>query len=93
MNDTRPEISKKIRHLMKQKSGEERMLMGFSMFQAAKEMVLASLHANKTILTPNALKKELFLRFYGNDFDAETKTKILSKLSSNLFLEIKNRPA
>jgi len=43
MNDTPPEIEKKIHEMMMARSGAERLIMGSSMFDAARRIVLASL--------------------------------------------------
>ncbi|MBI4041225.1 MAG: hypothetical protein HY390_05100 [Deltaproteobacteria bacterium] len=78
MNDTHPAIAKKIKTLMGRKSGEERLMMGFSMFDAAKKMVLASLSSSKlNTLTPIKRKYAVLLRFYGNDLSENLKKKIL----------------
>jgi hypothetical protein len=44
------------------RSAEERFVMGAHMFDAAREMVLASLPAG---LAPEELKRRLFQRLYG----------------------------
>jgi hypothetical protein len=75
MNDTAPEIQEKINEIYKNKSGEEKLLIALSMFETARELVISSLPNN---LSDKELRKELFLRFYGNDFSAVEKEKILS---------------
>jgi len=45
------------------RSGEERFLMGVRMFDAARDMVLASLPAG---LSSEELKHQLFRRLYGH---------------------------
>jgi hypothetical protein len=62
MNDTSPEIAEMIRQKLMSRSGEERFLMGIRMFDAAREMTLASLPAG---LSPQELKRQLFQRLYG----------------------------
>jgi len=62
MTDTPPEITELIRHKLMARSGEERFLMGVRMFEAAREMALASLPAD---LSPDELKRRLFQRLYG----------------------------
>ena len=62
MNDTAPEISEMIRQKLMSCSGEERFLMGIRMFDAAREMAMASLPAG---LSPQELKRQLFQRLYG----------------------------
>ncbi len=62
MTDTPPEIAELIRQRLMARSGEERFLMGVQMFNAAREMVLASLPPD---LSPEELRRQLFQRFYG----------------------------
>lgn len=63
MTDTPPEIAELIRQKLMARSGEERFLMGVRMFEAAREMALASLPAG---LSPEELKRRLFQRLYGH---------------------------
>jgi hypothetical protein len=74
MNDTHPEIEKVYSSMMMKKSGEERMLMGFSMYEAAREIVLS------TISDKENWRVSYFERFYQNDFDEQTKIKIIKRL-------------
>jgi hypothetical protein len=62
MNDTTPEIAEKMAAMMMQRSGEERFIMGALMFDAAREIVIASLPSD---LPPSELKRRLFERLYG----------------------------
>ena len=63
MTDTSPEIAELVRQKLMARSGEEGFLMGVRMFDAAREMVLASLPAG---LSPEELKRQLFQRLYGH---------------------------
>jgi hypothetical protein len=62
MTDTTPEIAELIRQKLMAHSAEERFLMGVRMFDAAREMALASLPAE---LSAEELKRQLFQRLYG----------------------------
>lgn len=62
MNDTPPEIAKMIRDGLMKRSGAERMLMGSRSFDAAREMVIASLPRD---LPPAEFKIRLYERIYG----------------------------
>ena len=62
MSDTPPEIAELVRQRLMARSGEERFLMGIRMFDAAREMVLASLPAG---LSREEMKRQVFQRFYG----------------------------
>jgi hypothetical protein len=62
MNDTSPEIEKIVREMIMLRSGEERFLMGALMFDAARELIIASLPPD---LPPLEFKRRLFERIYG----------------------------
>ena len=62
MTDTSIEIAEIVRQKLMARSGEERFLMGVRMFEAAREMALASLPVG---LSPEELKRQLFQRLYG----------------------------
>jgi len=62
MNDTPPEIEAMVREMMLARSGEERFLMGALMFDAAREIIIASLPQN---LAPMEFRRRLFARIYG----------------------------
>ena len=62
MTDTSPEIAELVRQKLMARSCEERFLMGVRSFDAALEMVLASLPEG---LSEEELKRQLFQRLYG----------------------------
>ena len=62
MNDTSPEIERRFRQMIMARSAAERLIMGASMFDAARAMVLASLPGD---LPQDELKRRLFERIYG----------------------------
>ena len=62
MNDTPPAIEDKMRRMIMARSGAERMVMGASMFDAARAMVLASLPKD---LSEDELRLRLLERIYG----------------------------
>jgi len=80
MRDTSPEVERKFRSLLLQRSGEERLKMGCSMHAAAQALVRASVLEKAPDASPATLRQALFLRFYGRDFDARTREKILLAL-------------
>jgi hypothetical protein len=62
MNDTPPEIAALVQEKLLARSGAERLIMGVRMFDAARQMVLASLPKD----LPNIeLRRLLFQRIYG----------------------------
>ena len=66
------------RKMMAEKTGEERILMGFSMFDFSSRILLSSIKKN---IPPSEQKKEIFLRLYRDDFSEEQQEKILERLS------------
>ena len=71
MQDTSIEMQRIYHNLLMSKTGEERFLMGISMFQIAKELVLASF--------PKDLSEEhkrilLMKRFYGREINEITQS-------------------
>ena len=67
--DTSDKVWRHYVQLMMQKTGEERLLMGCSMFDTAKEIVKSSLLAKSVNLDPQDLKRNIFLRFYGHEYN------------------------
>jgi len=80
MNDTPPEIERKYLEMLMERSGEERLKMGCSMHSTARALVKASVLEKDPLASPAALRQALFLRFYGHEFDSETRDKILLAL-------------
>jgi len=84
MNDTHPDVAIRFRELMMRKSGEQRLLMGCSMYDTAKQIVRSAIYNSRPGITETEMKKEIFLRFYGQDFSQAEKEKFLSSLASDI---------
>lgn len=82
MNDTSSEMDQRYRALLMQRTGEERLIMGCAMRDTARAFVEASLRAQDPQATVESIRKGLFLRFYGHEFDAESRAKILAAIES-----------
>jgi len=68
MNDTSPEIENYIRLKMQNKSSIERLKMGFSMFETARNLIKNSIPPE----TDSLEKKIIMLRrMYSSDFSTE----------------------
>ena len=80
MNDTSPAVARKYRALLLQRSGTERLNMGSSMFATARTLLLASLRERDPDASPADIRRTLFLRLYGADFDQQTRERILASL-------------
>mgnify|MGYP001059418863 CR=1 FL=1 len=80
MNDTSPEMAAKLHQLFMQRSGYERMQMGFEMFSFARSIVTSSLEAQGYRGTE--LRQQIFLRTYGSDFTPDQCEKICQALAA-----------
>ena len=63
-----------------QRSGAERLKMGFSMFATARALAVSSVLEKDPSVSPAAIRSALFLRSYGADFGAEERERILARL-------------
>ena len=66
MTDTPREVERMLRDKIMERSGEERFIMGAQMFDAACEMVKASLPRS---LSEAEQRRQLFKRIYGEELD------------------------
>jgi len=77
LNDSSPEILKTYRRMLMSRTNAERLVMGFELFTAGRELAIAGILAEKGAGHP---AERLFLRLYGSDFDAEQRSKICALL-------------
>jgi hypothetical protein len=84
MKDTSEAMERKYRDMLLKRSGEERLKMGCSMHAMAQALVRASALKANPLASPATLRKILFLRFYGQDFDSATRKRILRALAKRL---------
>ena len=82
MKDTSPEMDARYQDMLMQRSGEERLMMGCAMRETARALVEASIREQYPQATLETIRKGLFLRFYGHEFDADSRTKILAAIES-----------
>jgi len=68
MFDTHPDIAVRYRELMMSKTGQQRLVMGCSMYDTAKEIVRSAVRNRQPGITDVEIKREIFLRFYGPEF-------------------------
>lgn len=84
MNDTHPDIAIRFRELMMRKSGEQRLLMGCSMYDTAKQTVRSAIYSSRPGITEVEMKKEIFLIFYGQEFNQAERDKFFSAMASDI---------
>ena len=82
MDDTSPEIAKKMREMFLKKTPLERLQMGCSMYDTSRYVVSCAILRENPNITNGEFRKEIFLRFYGNDFDTEERNKIIEHLKN-----------
>ncbi|MBI3805906.1 MAG: hypothetical protein HY281_00035 [Nitrospirae bacterium] len=82
MNDTSPDIESHYRAMIMERSGEERLKMGCSMFDAAKAMMQAGILDQNPHASPAEIRRALFTQLYGHEFNAESRAKILAAIES-----------
>lgn len=80
MNDTSPKMMAKMEEMLRQKSPPERLRMGCSMFDLAKQLVCSSILRKNPDLSSAELRRDLFLRIYGNDFSVIQQEEIIKYL-------------
>jgi len=70
--------------MIRKKSGADRILMCFSMFDFVSKILLSSINEKYGNLKNNRkeLYKLVFLRLYGNDFNEQQKEKIINLMGS-----------
>ena len=80
MKDTSEEFEIRFRNMIMRRSPEERLLMGSSMFDTAKQIVRSSIMEQYPKILPKEMKEKIFLRFYGMEFSEIDKKKIAKGL-------------
>ena len=80
MNDTHDSIKKLFHQMMMEHAPLERLEMGCSMFDFAKQIVRSSILQSNPKSSAREMKREIFLRFYKQDFQPKQHKKILSIL-------------
>ena len=83
MHDTTPEMAEKMREMILKKSPLERLEMGSSMYATSKYLITCGILKENPNISPAELKREIFLKFYGQDFDPEELERILKHLEEH----------
>lgn len=84
MKDTSGKMDRKFRGMLLERSGEERLKMGCSMHATAQALVRASTLEQEPSAAPATLRRTLFLRFYGEEFEAAKRKRILQALEKEV---------
>lgn len=81
MRDTHPDIAVRYRKMMMRRSGEQRLSMGCSMYDAARKIVRSAILDSNPHITEVEMQREIFLRFYGHEFSRDQREKAISALT------------
>ncbi len=76
MKDTNDKMENIYNEMLMKKTPEERIKMCFSMLNSARRIVLSTIKDKKN------WRQEMFLRFYGDEFNADQKAKIITALNN-----------
>jgi len=82
MDDTSPDITKKVIELFQQKTPFERLKMGCEMYETSKYLVTRAILEQEPGISEVNFRKEFFLKFYGDDFGLIEREKILKHLEA-----------
>lgn len=80
MNDTHDSMKLRYHQMLMSRTPLERLKMGFSMYDTAKQIVQSSIRNQNPKISRREMRKETFLRFYGKDFKLDFRDKILKFL-------------
>lgn len=80
MTDTHPIIEARFKKMIMARSGQERLLMGCSMFAAARQIVKSSLIQRQPKISAQEIKEGFFSRLYGGEFNEIEKSRIVAAL-------------
>ncbi len=81
MTDTPPEMMRRYRALLLARPPEQRLKMGCSMAATARALVRAAVLARDPHASRAAVRRALFTRFYGHEFEPAQRDRILAGLA------------
>ena len=80
MNDTPTKIKQLYNEMLLSKSPSERLRMASRMYDSVKKLAISGIVNERQHLDQPRLRRELFLRIYGNDFPATDRERIMKKI-------------
>jgi hypothetical protein len=83
MKQTLTETERRYEEMLMARSGAERVRMACDMFDAARKLVIAGMPADQA-RDPRAVRRYVFLAFYGEEFTEAKRNKILEYLGLSL---------
>ena len=83
MTDTPKDVEARYHAMLLARSGEERLRMAGSMYAAARALAVASIMKADPTASAGEVRQALFLRFYGHEFDEQTRARILGRIAQD----------
>ena len=80
MNDTSPDVEKRLNELLAQRSGSDRVRMACEMFSLARALIVSNICAESPDITATQLRVRIFERTYGDDLDADQRSRVIARL-------------
>ena len=80
MNDTSPFMEQKMIDLFAARTPSERVAMASSMYDTSRQITESALRRDHPEWTRSELRREIFLRYYGDEFGDAEKEKIVAWL-------------
>lgn len=78
MNDTTCEMTEKMHEMIHQKTPSDRCKMGCSMIETSKHLIGRAILEKDPLISAVNFQKELFIRFYQDDFSLAEREKIFA---------------
>jgi hypothetical protein len=83
MSDTSPEMAARYRAMVQARPpGGERLKIASEMFDISRSLMIAGIRAARPEITEVELRQELFLRYYGDEFNSEQRDRILAGIAA-----------
>lgn len=83
MSDTTPEMMAQYRAMvLARPPGGARFKIASDLFDITRSLMIAGIRAARPGITDSELRKELFLRYYGEEFSPEQRERILTAISA-----------
>jgi hypothetical protein len=83
MTDTPRDVEAHYHAMLLARSGEERLRMAGSMYATARALAVASIVEADPTASAGEARQALFLRFYGHEFDEQTRARILARIGQD----------
>lgn len=82
MDDTSVDIAEKMLEIIRGKTPVERLMMGCSLYETSRFLIKRAILESNPSISQKELRKELFLKFYRNDFSPEECERIANYLQT-----------